>query len=141
MNEGEKKMKRYRNICIGWIMPILLLILAGCGGEKQPEERKVPEKLQAQYTASSASPQVGQEVTFSVSITQGEEKVNDAEAVKFEIWREGQKEKHAMVPAKKTGDGVYSIAQSFKEPGTYYVMYHIDARGLHSMAKHKISVE
>ncbi|CEH29379.1 FixH family protein [Aneurinibacillus migulanus] len=134
-------MKRYRNICIGWLVFILLLVLVGCGGERQSEERKVPEKLQAQYTASPASPQAGQEITFSVAITQGEEKVNDAEAVKFEIWHEGQKEKHAMVPAKKTEDGVYSVVRAFKEPGTYYVMYHIDARGLHSMAKHKIIVK
>ncbi|GEN34051.1 MULTISPECIES: FixH family protein [Aneurinibacillus] len=134
-------MRRYPQIIIGCFVLLLAFYLGGCGNEKQNGERKVPEKLQVQFVAEPQSPQPEEETTFSVTVTQGGEKVNDADDVKFEIWREGQKEKHTMVPAEKSGEGVYSAKQKFDKPGTYYVMYHIDARGLHSMTNHKIEVK
>jgi hypothetical protein len=137
-------MKRYRKEIICCFILIFTLCLTGCSGGTKVVERKVPERLHVQFTSTPQVPQVNEETIFSVVVTQNGESVNDADEVKFEIWQKGQKgqkETHIMLPAKKTGDGSYAAKQRFAKPGEYYVMYHIDARGLHSMTNHKIEVK
>lgn len=76
----------------------------------------------------------GKEVTIQVTVTHEGEPVNDADEVQFEIWKKGApKDKHELIEAKKTGDGVYSVKKTFQDPGEYKVIYHVTARGTHVM--------
>lgn len=138
----KRKMKPNRAV---WMYVFLLLaaaaLVAGCGQEKQPAERTIPEKLEVKFAAAPASPPAGAETTLSVAVEQGGKKVEDADEVKFEIWREGQTEAHTIVPANGAGEGRYEAAYRFEKSAVYYVMYHIDARGLHAMQKHKVIVK
>jgi len=112
---------------------------------------------------------VGSEVIISVEVTQGGQEVEDAGEVKFEIWHESEAEqpstsnhgssetkqsthhgqvknmqnyhsKHEMIEAEHQGNGMYSIRYSFEKEGTYYVMYHVTARDMHSMTTHEVEV-
>jgi hypothetical protein len=132
-------MKHDRWVAIGSF--VLLVLVMGCA-VKQTEghEHHMPAKLQVAFTVSPEQSKVNETTTLSVQVKQSDQNVDDADEVKFEVWGEGQKEKHLMIPARKTGDGVYSASHSFPTVGKYNVMYHIDARGMHSMMNHKITV-
>lgn len=104
--------------------------------------------------------QVGERVELIAKVTQEGEMVDDAELVRFEIWYEedtSEKDdndhsnnhdamedydtKHEMIEAEHRGDGQYVLEYSFEQFGTYHVMYHVDARGFHSMTAHEVVVE
>ncbi len=72
---------------------------------------------------------VGMKNQFSVLVTQQGKPVNQVDDVMFEIWQDVPNSKHEIIHAKRTGDGIYSIEYSFKQVGTYDVMYHVVADG------------
>ncbi|EGL82768.1 hypothetical protein CathTA2_1707 [Caldalkalibacillus thermarum TA2.A1] len=53
---------------------------------------------------------------------------------------DGYETDHDMLEAEHAGDGLYQLEISFDEPGTYYVMYHVTARGYHDMVRHEIEI-
>ena len=83
--------------------------------------------------------QPNQEVKVEAMVTQGKEKVEDADEVKFEIWKKGQAH-HKMLTGKHEKDGVYSVQTSFAEKGSYFVIAHVTARGIHNMPQKEFSV-
>lgn len=92
-------------------------------GDLAQVEMNLPEDVRA-----------GKEIRIEVRITHGGKPVNDADEVKFEIWKKGApKGEHEKIDAKKSGDGVYSIQHTFAEAGEYKVMYHVTAKGGHVM--------
>lgn len=121
---------------------LAILLLAGCGvnsnqtseenkehGEMSMDEQ--PQMLEANIILPEAiSP--NEEVTLKVEVTQGDEIVEDAHEVMFEIWQD-DKEKSEMIEAKHEGKGVYSITKSFEQDGIYHVQTHVTARDLHVM--------
>lgn len=82
---------------------------------------------------------VNEAVRISVVVTQNGAPVSDAEEVKFEIGQ-GDKKNVQMIPAQKSEGGTYAIEHTFTAPGPYYIMYHVTARGMHSMDKTNIEV-
>jgi len=100
----------------------------------------MPQPLTVEFQVDPKPVKAGEVTTVSVLVKQGEELVEDAQEVEFEIWEEGQ-EKHDMVPAENKGKGVYSIMEKFHKPTTYYVMYHVTARDMHSMKQMEVVVE
>jgi predicted transcriptional regulator YdeE len=72
-------------------------------------------------------------------VTQGDEKVEDAKKVEFELWKSDQ-ESHEKVLGKHQGNGFYSISQTFQEDGEYTVIAHVTARDMHNMPKKEFSV-
>ncbi|AMA73365.1 MULTISPECIES: FixH family protein [Aneurinibacillus] len=122
---------------------MLLLIVwggIGCGQNSTPEERQKPVPVEVSLTIMPESVKEKQPVKISARITQKQRPVNDAEDVKFEIGQENQ-EKKQMIAAKKTGDGVYSITYTFDKAGQYYIMYHVNAGGMHNMNKVPVNVQ
>lgn len=76
----------------------------------------------------------GKEAEIQVKITYEGKPVNDANDVKFEIWKKGaSKDEHEKITAKKSDDGVYSIQKTFDKAGDYKIMYHVTAKGGHVM--------
>ncbi|QKS69945.1 FixH family protein [Paenalkalicoccus suaedae] len=84
---------------------------------------------------------VAEEVELSALVTQGDELVDDADEVTFEIWMEGAKSDSEMIDAELPGEeGVYAILHTFDEDGLYHVQPHTTARGMHVMPVHSIEV-
>lgn len=81
------------------------------------------------------------EHVLQVLVTQGEEKVNDASEVVFEVWEHGKKEESDMIEAELTDeDGVYEITYYFEAENLYYVQPHVTARGTHLMPVAEVKV-
>ncbi|MEB3101876.1 FixH family protein [Ferviditalea candida] len=82
----------------------------------------------------------GAEVVLKVVVTQGNEKINDARQVEFEIWKGEDKDHSQMIPATNGGNGIYSAKQTFDTEGLYSVVSHVTARDMHTMPMKKITV-
>ena len=90
--------------------------------------------VQVEVLTEPADIKAGDEVRIMAKVTQGDELVDDADRVKFELWMEGQSdEEHVEMAGEHQGEGIYAITYTFESPGTYYVIPHTDARGMHTM--------
>jgi hypothetical protein len=114
---------------------LISFLFAACGQQKQEEK---PAILEVQLQTPDHV-ELNKETTLSCIVTYGGEKVNDADEVKFEVWKHGS-EQHEMLTAKNDGDGKYSVKKTFTEPGTYSVISHVTARNMHNMPKKDIVV-
>lgn len=120
------------------LLPFLLLSAcgteksgaAGTGGDVHPltVEIMTPEKLEA-----------GQTAILSAVVKQGEETVEDADEVIFEVWESGSRNDAEMIEAEHTSDGVYE-AETELEEGLYFVQAHTTARLMHAMPKQELTV-
>jgi len=115
-----------------WLAAVVLL--SACGQEHNHQQVPVSVPLEVAYEMTPAAPQPGERVTFSVTVQQGEEAVDDAEEVRFELWRDGQEE-HEFLDAASKGGGLYTAEKQLAEAGTYNLIYHVTARGFHNMDK------
>jgi hypothetical protein len=107
------------------------LIMAGCSQQEVEEE---PQFLEVELTANPEKAQLNEEITFEAKVTYGTEEVEDAEEVKFEIWR-SQAEEHEKIVVEHDENGIYRLNKSFEEEGTYYIISHVTARRMHNMPK------
>jgi uncharacterized lipoprotein NlpE involved in copper resistance len=114
-------------------MLIILSLLAGCGSKQDTTNDEI-DFLEVDLTINPEKAKLGEEVTFSAKVTYGDEAVEDADEVKFEVWR-SQSENHEEIVVKHKENGVYELKKSFSEEGTYYVYAHVTARGMHNMPK------
>ncbi|MBU8772652.1 FixH family protein [Cytobacillus oceanisediminis] len=115
-----------------------VFLLAGCSKENDAAE-KVPELLEVSVNIPEVI-QVNQEAVIQAAVTQGEEKVEDANEVKFEVKKAGQDTSEEMI-GEHQGKGVYSISTTFQEAGTYSVTAHVTARGMHNMPTKEFKAE
>ncbi|MBU9719853.1 MULTISPECIES: FixH family protein [Bacillaceae] len=83
----------------------------------------------------------GTEIVIQALVTQGEEKVDDASEVIFEIWEQGQKEESEFIEVEESlGDGVYELVHIFENENIYFVQPHVTARGQHMMPVGEIKI-
>ncbi|MCG1023275.1 FixH family protein [Sutcliffiella horikoshii] len=119
------------------VVPFLLL-LVGC--TSAPEEETSLEIVQVEIQFPEKVDE-GEEVVVKTLVTQGEEKVEDAQEVQIEIWNvEKGKENSLLLDAEHVGDGVYEVKHSFKENGVYRVQSHVTARDMHVMPTKQLVV-
>jgi hypothetical protein len=122
---------------------LVIGLMAGCSGQngsKQQEDSSKPqEMLEVAIEIVPETINPNEEVKIKAIVTQGKEKVPDANEVKFEIAKQGQ-EKHELIEAKNEGKGVYSINKVFPEAGQYSVTSHVTARDMHSMPNKEFTV-
>ncbi len=117
------------------------LLLAGCGTDEADSAgtgEQIEEVMVEFNTEQQAA--VAEEVVLSVSVTQGDEAVEDADEVVYEVWESGDRDNSEMIPAEHTEDGVYEAETSFEEEGLYYMQAHTTARSLHVMPKQEVTV-
>ncbi|MCM3669002.1 FixH family protein [Mesobacillus maritimus] len=114
----------------------ILFVLTGCSEEEQPSE--IPELLEVEIRTPETI-NVNEEVIIEALVTQGDEKVDDATTVEFEIWKSGEEE-HEKVEGENKGNGIYSITRTFQEEGEYSVISHVTARDMHNMPKKEFTV-
>ncbi|XJZ25840.1 FixH family protein [Bacillota bacterium Lsc_1132] len=115
------------------LLALLLVILTSCNQRTEKKDH-VPEMLNVDLSVQPAKGQVNQPVIFEAKVTQGAEQVNDADKVTFEIWR-SKDPKHEKINIKNPKNGIYRLEKSFGQEGTYYIISHVTARGLHNMPK------
>lgn len=123
-----------KKLSIGLLL-FLVFTLVGCSQQKEPE---VPKMVEVNIqTPNTINP--NEEITIKAFVTQGEDKVDDADEVKFEIWKSGQDD-HEMLDASHQDGGIYFVKKTFPENGIYYVISHVTARDMHTMPKKKLIV-
>ncbi|HHY72928.1 MAG TPA: FixH family protein [Bacillus bacterium] len=126
---------------------VMMLAITGCSNVNENNVNKEKTKAGTEDikpisvdVAIYPSPiEVSHEVTFEATVTQGDEKVDDASDVEFELWKNGE-EIHEKIKAEHQGDGIYSIKHSFAETGTYNVITHVTARDMHTMPQREFNV-
>ena len=119
---------------------MFIVLLAACGkgaDENNAGDNQVMEPIDVQLEGPEEV-ELNESVTFQATVTQGEEPVDDADEVEFEIWKNGWKDLSEMIEATHHGDGVYSIETVFTENGVYTVQSHVTARTMHSMPKQEV---
>ncbi|WP_062049830.1 FixH family protein [Bacillus sp. JCM 19034] len=119
---------------------ILISLLVACGGE-EPEELHndgVPEVVEVEILLPEIEP--GEEVVLATKVTQGQENVEDAQEVEFEIWEHDNKVESEMISGEHQGEGIYEISYTFVEDGIYHVTSHVTARGMHVMPTEQVIV-
>ncbi|WP_142828780.1 FixH family protein [Planococcus soli] len=123
-----------------WLgLPFLLLAACGTGEADSPGAGDPIEEVMVAFnTDTQADPAV--EVVLSVTVTQGDEVVEDADEIVFEVWESGDRNNSEMIPAEHAEDGVYEAETIFEEEGLYYMQAHTTARSLHVMPKQEITV-
>lgn len=129
---------------VGIYLVAILLILVGCTNNTENENiDEVPELIEVTVETNPQVVKANEEVTIQAKITQGKDIVKDADDMKFEIWKEGQSDQeHVKVEGElNQKEGVYFVKKTFNEPGLYYVIAHVTARGLHNMPKVELQVD
>lgn len=130
-------MKRFGMLVMSTAM---IGILAGCGQDEDvPTEAVLPEPIEVELTVPEQG-NVNEPVTLTTLVTQGEENVEDASEVEYEIWEEGKKEDSIHVETTNDKEGIYSAENTFETDGLYHVQVHVTARGMHIMPEKQIQI-
>ncbi|MGG3564569.1 FixH family protein [Neobacillus rhizosphaerae] len=121
-----------------FISILFLSLMASCSNQDE-NHSEPPQMLDVDLTVNPEKGEINEPITFKAKVTQGKEKVNDADEVTFEIWR-SKDEKHEKVEIKNPKDGVYRLEKAFQQEGTYYIISHVTARDMHNMPKKEFIV-
>ncbi len=119
------------------LLGLFVLLMVGCNNQGEQNEEvqfievdiQVPDKIEP-----------NESVELGALVTLGDEKVEDAQEVKFEIWEQGQETEHEMITGKHVGDGLYTITKTFEKDGVYYIVAHVTARDMHNMPRKEVVV-
>jgi hypothetical protein len=117
-------------------------MVAGCSNEKDNTNQKAETPSLEFVEVTIQTPEqinLNEEIQIKAIVTQGKDQVDDANEVKFELWKVGQEE-HEKIEAQNDGKGIYSIKKTFSENGNYAVIAHVTARSMHSMPKKEFTV-
>ena len=137
--EGGINMKKFLFVSLSIF---LVLVISACNSNSKDNDTKgdeLPEFVDVKLTISPEKGQVNEPIIFEAKITQGDENVEDADEVTFEIWR-SKDEKHEKIEVKHAEDGIYRLEKTFQQEGTYYIISHVTARDMHNMPKKEFIV-
>ena len=126
-----------------WFLSLLAVpaLLVGCNEEIDTNEAgsAMPQPVEVTILTEERLP-VGEKVKLSAQVKQGDEFVEDAEEVKFEVWESGLREAGVMLEGVLTKEGTYEVDFTFDQDGVYYMFAHTTARGMHEMPKIELIV-
>ena len=117
---------------------LLVVVFSGCGHQKTNDH--VQELIEVQLDVPQTAA-VSEKVKVQAVVTQGNEQVDDADEVIFEVWKEGEEDDSKMIDVQGQDHGTYYTELSFKEYGLHYIQVHVTARGMHVMPKKEIRIE
>lgn len=119
------------------------VLTVGCGAEEEAVDTLGNGEVPVEVIVDVLTPEklnAGEVTTLEVKVTQGDEVVNDADSVEFEVWESGLREEGVMLDGELTEDGVYTAEYTFDHDGVYYMYAHTTARGMHVMPKQQFIV-
>ncbi|MEC1521338.1 FixH family protein [Neobacillus niacini] len=117
---------------------VSVLSISACNN-KDKKADELPEFVEVELTINPEKGNVNEPIVFEAKVTQGDENVEDADEVTFEIWR-AHDEKHEKIKVEHTENGIYRLEKSFQQEGTYYIISHVTARDMHNMPKKEFVV-
>jgi hypothetical protein len=122
-------------------MVLSVFMISACNNKEQQEQAddKLPEFVEVNLSVTPEHGKANEPIIFEAKVTQGEENVEDADEVKFEIWR-AKDEKHEKIEVEHSEDGIYRLEKAFEQEGTYYIISHVTARDMHNMPKKEFVV-
>jgi len=131
--------KMKKKAIVPLISLISSLIIIGCSSDKenQANQIEVPEVITVNINVPEQV-DIHEEVRLSTSVYQGEEAVDDAREVIFEVWKNEERENGTLVEGEWTEDGLYEIDYTFEDDGIYILQTHVTARDMHVMPKKMI---
>ncbi|MBH9965055.1 FixH family protein [Rossellomorea oryzaecorticis] len=121
-----------KSIMLLSVLGIILFLSACSENSKEVKESKLPEQVKADITAPEEVA-LNEATILEVRVTQGKEAVDNADEVKFEVWKGHNKDESKMFKGEHVKEGTYKIKTSFSEDGIYYVQTHVTARDMHVM--------
>ena len=119
-----------------FVIVLCLGIVVSCNKKDQGDS--LPKMVDVNLSIKPNPGKINEPITFEAKVTQGKDKVNDAEVI-FEIWR-SKDDKHEKVEIKHTENGIYRLEKSFSQEGTYYIISHVTARDMHNMPKKEFTI-
>ena len=119
-----------------------VLMLGACGTEEVDHASETVQSMEPVEAELNVPATADKEetVTLSVRVTQDGEAVDDADEIKFEVWKNGAKEDSEMMKASLTEDGVYEVETTFADEAVYTVQVHVTARSMHTMPTTNVTV-
>lgn len=126
---------------LGVLVLIFSITLVGCGDntDQGNSTEVIPERLNVELTVPETA-NVNEDVLLQVKVSQGDEAVDDADEVSFEL-KNIETEENQTFDGKLTENGVYTSTIQLDVPGTYTVISHVTARDLHTMPSEEMVVE
>lgn len=115
-------------------MVLAFLLVSACNNKQHPANDELPEFVEVNLTVTPENGKANEPIVFEAKVTQGDENVEDADEVKFEIWR-AKDEEHEKITVEHSEDGIYRLEKTFQQEGTYYIISHVTARDMHNMPK------
>jgi len=129
---------------LGFLMLTFMLIaLAACGNDNAKGDPDTDlDELQSLDVELHVTEEadVDENVNMKADVTYGDENVDDADEVVFEVWEEGDQDNSEMIDSTNNEDGSYSAETSFDHDGLFHVQVHVTARDLHTMPKKEVTV-
>lgn len=119
-----------------------LFVLGACGTDeatKSAETAPSMEPVEAELNVPATADK-DEAVTLAVRVTQDGKAVDDADEIKFEVWKNGAKEESETTEAALTEDGVYEAETTFSDEAVYTVQVHVTARSMHTMPTTNVTV-
>ncbi len=126
---------------IFFILFVSSILLAACGSHSDhTPTRPSPQMIDVRIFTDPGPDQLnpGESIQILAEVTLGEDFVDNAEEVMFEIWEEGHEERSKKVEGSHQGDGIYSITHIFDQKGIYYAVSHVTVGEMHNMPRLKL---
>src|SRR5690625_3172500 len=111
----------------------LVILLIGCSdrsNDQMGDIELVPLEVEFIVPESVA---VAESIELKAIVTYGEDPVEDADEVVFEVWEKGNREDGEMIEGKHEGDGIYVAEVVFDNDGIFEMYAHTTARNMHTM--------
>jgi hypothetical protein len=114
---------------------VILLLLAGMfllsacsvrSDAAQLYKQEIPIEVEINLPESISN---GDEITVQAVLTQEGKKLEKANFVHFEIWKQDGSIRYPMKEAKAVGNGIYQMSVGFKSDGLYTIEVHAGNNG------------
>ena len=124
-----------------FLMAVVLVLVAACSQKEQPkyDNDEVPLPISVDLSVTEEV-DVNGTVEMAAVVMQGNEKVEDADEVIFEVWEEGKKDESIMIESTNKKEGLYTAETSFNHDGHFHIQSHVTARGDAYHAKKEVTV-
>lgn len=140
---GDDKMVKKLKLLLIFVAATALV---ACGSGDSPNQavendqdgELLPLEVEILTESDAFEPGVAGEI--QAKVWQGNENIDDADEVVFEIWKEGHEDESENFDGESVGEGIYSLTHTFEEDGLYYVIAHVTARDMHTMPKKEFIV-
>lgn len=124
-----------------FMLALTIVILTACGENKDEEAENLDElkALEVEFEVPETA-EVGETILLKAIVTYGDEKVEDADEVKFEYWEGENEDDSTTIESTNNGDGTYTAEMTFEREGVFSIYAHTTARDMHTMPKKTITV-